>query len=208
MCPFILLSLLLGWILAFGEVAAGLTVRFSPNPLRMKEEDQKSVSFNLVDHKASGDRLMTYDAIIRKTDNNIVDVVNVTSFSMTADQLGHGYNNSLLVKGLFLGETEIYFERHDVPSYSKSKQDEEKENSLRVIVERKKSLVSRIFLVSVIVLVSFNYVNMGCALDLSVVKSVLRKPVAPLVGFLSQYGFMPVVSFAAINACYQIVIVY
>lgn len=57
--------------------------------------------------------------------------------------------------------------------------------------------LEKIFTGSVIVLVLLNYINMGCAVNLQVVKSVLRKPVAPAIGFIAQYLFMPVISYFA-----------
>merc|ERR1719237_1290983 len=36
---------------------------------------------------------------------------------------------------------------------------------------------------------------MGCALDLKVMKEVLRRPVGPAIGFVSQFVFMPLISF-------------
>ncbi|MPC76512.1 hypothetical protein E2C01_070928 [Portunus trituberculatus] len=35
------------------------------------------------------------------------------------------------------------------------------------------------------------YVNMGCAIDLKIIKETLRRPVAPAIGLASQYLFMP-----------------
>merc|ERR1719322_891204 len=59
-----------------------------------------------------------------------------------------------------------------------------------------KKTASKIFGYSVAALISFAYINMGCALDLEVMKKVLRRPVGPLIGFLSQFVFMPLCSFA------------
>jgi len=53
-----------------------------------------------------------------------------------------------------------------------------------------------IFGYSVAALISLAYINMGCALDLEVMKKVLRRPVGPAIGFLSQFIFMPLCSFA------------
>lgn len=39
-----------------------------------------------------------------------------------------------------------------------------------------------------------NTVNMGCGLDLNVVKQNILRPVGPIVGFVSQFTFMPLVS--------------
>merc|ERR1711874_323253 len=68
---------------------------------------------------------------------------------------------------------------------------------LDVVVTRSKAkkTASKIFGYSVAALISFAYINMGCALDLEVMKKVLRRPIGPLIGFVSQFMFMPVCSF-------------
>merc|ERR1712079_348956 len=69
--------------------------------------------------------------------------------------------------------------------------------SLQITVTRSKAkkTASKIFGYSVAALISFAYINMGCALDLEVMKKVLRRPIGPLIGFVSQFMFMPVCSF-------------
>ena len=68
---------------------------------------------------------------------------------------------------------------------------------LRLTVTRSKAkkTASKIFGYSVAVLISLAYINFGCALDLGVMKEVLRRPVGPAIGFVSQFIFMPVCSF-------------
>ena len=44
-----------------------------------------------------------------------------------------------------------------------------------------------------IVMAVLNTINMGCALDLAVVKKNIIRPVGPIVGFISQFTFMPLV---------------
>jgi sodium/bile acid cotransporter 3/5 len=43
-----------------------------------------------------------------------------------------------------------------------------------------------VFGYSVAVLISLAYINMGCALDLQVLKDVIRRPIGPAIGFVSQ----------------------
>ncbi len=38
-------------------------------------------------------------------------------------------------------------------------------------------------------------INMGCALDLSIIKANILRPVGPIVGFISQFTLMPLVIF-------------
>ncbi|XP_066953615.1 ileal sodium/bile acid cotransporter-like [Macrobrachium rosenbergii] len=46
------------------------------------------------------------------------------------------------------------------------------------------------------VLVAISYVNMGAAMDFSVVKGILKRPIGPGIGMICQYLFMPLISFA------------
>ena len=79
---------------------------------------------------------------------------------------------------------------------------EEKEEEASVMFDltvtrsKAKKTASKIFGYSVAVLVSLAYINFGCALDLNVVREVLKKPIGPAVGFVSQFIFMPLCSFA------------
>ena len=64
-----------------------------------------------------------------------------------------------------------------------------------VSVLREKTIQSKIFAASVALLISIAYINMGCAIDLQVVKETLKRPVGPLIGFITQFLFMPLISF-------------
>ena len=66
---------------------------------------------------------------------------------------------------------------------------------LTVTRSKAKKTASKIFGYSVAVLISLVYINFGCALDLKVMKEVLRRPVGPAIGFVSQFVFMPLCSF-------------
>lgn len=64
-----------------------------------------------------------------------------------------------------------------------------------VKVQRSDKLWDLIFTIGMIVLVAIAYVNMGCAIDMEIIKRVLKKPVAPAIGLCSQYLFMPITSY-------------
>jgi len=50
---------------------------------------------------------------------------------------------------------------------------------LPIAVVRKKTIQSKVFSYSVAIIISLAYINMGCALDLQVVKEVLKRPIGP-----------------------------
>lgn len=64
-------------------------------------------------------------------------------------------------------------------------------------VQRGQRVLDKVFIHVIILLVIVAYINMGCAIDLKVIKETLRRPVAPAIGLASQYLFMPLVSAAA-----------
>ena len=63
----------------------------------------------------------------------------------------------------------------------------------KVAVIREDRALDRIFLVTIIVLLLIAKVGMGCKIDLNVVKEVLRRPIAPTIGFCCQFIVMPLV---------------
>ena len=52
-----------------------------------------------------------------------------------------------------------------------------------------------LFTLVMIIMVLFNTINMGAQLDIEIIKEVFKKPVGPIVGIVSQFGFMPLFSF-------------
>ena len=64
----------------------------------------------------------------------------------------------------------------------------------RVAVIRKDRFIDHLFLGIVMLLVIGANVGMGCKVDLAVVKEVLTRPIAPVIGFCCQYIIMPLVS--------------
>ena len=65
----------------------------------------------------------------------------------------------------------------------------------KVAVIREDRALDKVFLGTVIILLVFANVGMGCKIDLEVVKEVLRRPVAPAIGFCCQFLVMPLVRF-------------
>ena len=55
--------------------------------------------------------------------------------------------------------------------------------------------LNQLFMNIMILMVIVNTVNMGAQLDIEIIKAVFKKPVGPFVGFVSQFGFMPLFSF-------------
>lgn len=65
---------------------------------------------------------------------------------------------------------------------------------LEVSVVRTQRVIDLIFTLSVVILVSISYVNMGCTLEWPVIVATMKRPFGPVVGLCCQYLFMPLVS--------------
>ncbi|KAI1297204.1 P3 protein [Halotydeus destructor] len=64
-----------------------------------------------------------------------------------------------------------------------------------VTVIQEPSKAQFIFTITISILISLNNVNMGCLLDLDTIRKVMRRPIAPVIGFCCQFLFMPLASY-------------
>ncbi|KAK6746431.1 hypothetical protein RB195_012497 [Necator americanus] len=55
--------------------------------------------------------------------------------------------------------------------------------------------LTHIFVASVVILITFANVLMGCELDMNAVFNTIKRPVAPAIGFLAQFLIMPVLAY-------------
>lgn len=101
------------------------------------------------------------------------------------------WSSAFNVTGNFLGYAKVRLQFRD-----KSDDSVKESNPVTVKVMRRERVIDKLFTYSVITLVSIIYINFGCALDWSVFKKTIRRPLAPIIGFLCQFLIMPVLSFA------------
>uniref|UniRef100_A0A1I7SD61 P3 protein n=2 Tax=Bursaphelenchus xylophilus TaxID=6326 RepID=A0A1I7SD61_BURXY len=64
-----------------------------------------------------------------------------------------------------------------------------------VIRNPDKQYGTKVFVVTLIILITIANVLMGCELDMNVIWETLRKPVAPAIGFFTQFFLMPMISY-------------
>lgn len=197
MCPVVLLAVLFGFLLLLLEITAAIHVTFNPSSIyKLKEGEHREVSFSINDTSSQLDLQL---ATIYSEKPDIVDVdQNSTWYFNNTNLPSDGIWSGLFtVKGNFLGFSDIRVKTRALnTTASKSVPVEEvSETKLPISVVRPNSKLQTVFIVSVAILVSVNYINMGCALDMTVVKSVLVKPIAPLLGFACQSIIMPLVAF-------------
>jgi len=150
------------------------TVKFSA-PLRAQEIDDGVVRFTTSDENVAN--LYPADKTYTLRRESIPDFDNWTS----------AFN----VTGNFLGYVEVRLQLINESDKAVWKNS----NPLKVKVVRNQGVIDHLFTYSVAVLVSVIYISFGCALDWSVFKTMFRRPVGPIIGFLCQFLFMPLVSF-------------
>ena len=97
---------------------------------------------------------------------------------------------TVFIRGKFLGYGNIKISLRDKDNANNSSFQDQ---VISLAVTRKKSILDKLFIVFVTIMMALSYVGMGCAIDLKVVLEVLKKPVAPLIGFFCQYIIMPLV---------------
>lgn len=71
---------------------------------------------------------------------------------------------------------------------------------LQVTIDRKSHTLDHTFIAVGSFFMLLNNINMGAQLDLEIIKSVLKRPLGPICGFISQFAIMPVVS---MHQCYD-----
>nr|XP_019546936.2 ileal sodium/bile acid cotransporter-like isoform X1 [Aedes albopictus]XP_029716480.1 ileal sodium/bile acid cotransporter-like isoform X1 [Aedes albopictus] len=94
------------------------------------------------------------------------------------------------VTGSFLGSANLYVELR-----TKDNRTVASKEKLPVTVVREERVIDKVFTISVAVLVSILYINFGAALDIPTLKLIARKPIGPIIGFLAQFLFMPLLSY-------------
>ncbi|XP_061391255.1 hepatic sodium/bile acid cotransporter-like [Musca vetustissima] len=116
------------------------------------------------------------------------DIVRGSQF----DPITQKWQGNITIQVIFLGFTRIHVhminERENITEISKE--------SFPLIIIRKQRIIDHVFTGSVALLVSLLYINFGAALDVTVLKGLIVKPVGPSIGFFSQFVLMPLISYA------------
>lgn len=71
----------------------------------------------------------------------------------------------------------------------------ESESRLDVIVLRPERLLDTMFSVSIIILLAILFINFGAALNMTTIKSIMKRPVSPAIGSVCQMVFMPLMAY-------------
>ncbi|XP_014255342.1 sodium/bile acid cotransporter 5-like isoform X1 [Cimex lectularius] len=114
-------------------------------------------------------------------------------FTKSKEDLNDIWNGSFNITGNFLGFTSVKICVTDKngPQNVCTKMSDE----MKVKVLRKPRFIDHVFTGSVIILVSVIFINFGCALDVNSLKQAILRPIGPLIGLLSHFLFLPLISF-------------
>ncbi|KAG0413998.1 hypothetical protein HPB47_008863 [Ixodes persulcatus] len=130
------------------------------------------------------------DDVVLTLTSSDPSVVQLDSASMQISQLIPGENFSALLTPLQIGYADLAWEFVDKIGNDSSAGI----HSMRVV--REQTAFAMGFGAIIGLLVALNNVNVGCQLDMQVVLAQLKKPVAPTIGMLGQFVFMPLVMFS------------
>lgn len=68
--------------------------------------------------------------------------------------------------------------------------------SMILIITSPKRLIDQIFKISIPCIMIITSIQMGMLLDIEVIKELIRRPIQILIGFICQYGCMPLIAFS------------
>lgn len=165
-------------------------ITYDPPKLDMNMSSVLNVSIR-IDHITAEDLNDIRMVQLKSEREHVAWVENGTILLRSAADASDPYNGTFGVVGNFLGQTNLFVElvrkngtTERVPS-----------SNLPIIVRRQPRVIDHVFTGSVILLMSILYINFGAALDVVALKQIARRPVGPVIGFLCQFIFMPLLSF-------------
>jgi len=166
---------------------------------KVVEGEVQQVEVTLMNRGDFDDDSPFLEVEITNSDPHIAAIDPSTSkFLISASEFlpNSNYTAQFNVTGVFLGYAHVAVNLWGrISNESEYKQLLAQSPSSRIAVIRAKRAIDRVFVGVIILLVSIAFINMGCTLDMVVVKETLRRPVGPVIGFCCQYLFMPLCAF-------------
>ncbi|CAB3381464.1 Hypothetical predicted protein [Cloeon dipterum] len=165
-------------------------IEFEPDSVR-----QLVISLNETVVVWSNESFAGLSICVASTDSEVAIVTSEPLiFEPSGGEHHSKFRSSFEVTGNFLGYTRLYL--LDCSSRNESSAAKpDKESSVFVSVIRADSGMDNYILGTITVLMFFMYINFGCALNLPVVKKTLKRPIGITIGLVSQFLFMPLMSF-------------
>lgn len=119
-----------------------------------------------------------------------VATVDLSKVYLNSEVNGTGFN--FTVRGVFVSYTKVFFQTCLLENEVETNCTE---SSYLVAVLRSPTVLQQSFPYLIGIIVSINYISMGCQIDVSLIITTLKKPLAPLLGIACQFLFMPLVSY-------------
>ncbi|CAG0892206.1 unnamed protein product [Cyprideis torosa] len=126
--------------------------------------------------------------------SNIDELSEVIRIPFNTSDLVAGRTVEIEVVGNILGYSRLFLDVVYKPNNS-NQVASERVLEYQLTFIRSSETLDKIFTYFLTVLIVFNNINMGCQLDIQIVWKVLKKPIGPAVGLVSQFLFMPLFSF-------------
>jgi len=187
---------------AVGLVKSAAMYSFDPTKvdgLIENSEQQVKISCN-------SSSLEQYDSVTIKLTSADLDIASVAGekvvFCQCDSPVSVSNTSQFVVRGLFLGRTIINVETLNATRLIEgvNRRPTKVLNAsfpvvrYHVSVIRQERLIDHLFLVLATAMLVCANIGMGCKIDMKIVREVLRKPIAPGIGFSCQYVIMPLVS--------------
>lgn len=171
-------------------VIQAIDVQFAPFDHELHEHEEITIS-GYVSLNDSDDEALASDKLFLKATsvNGLIDISNSSLF-VPVGEIGERINFTFGARILEFGHDVFVLQ---VSSNRSSNATADGRLALRIL--RKENVLDVIFLAILGIFLVINNINMGSILDMEEVKAVFKKPVGPLVGFGSQFLFMPLASY-------------
>lgn len=194
MCPFIYFYHVILFLVSNALLASCVEwkAHFNPNAVTVKTAAKEHI--HLVLSGISDETIANLDNrdyVQLRSENDAVAAVKDQKLTfMEQNRANRTFDAYFDVSGVFLGSTNIFVEIKNKGNVS-----EKSEETLNVTVLRPHRVIDRVFVYSVVILVSILYINFGAAINVSTIGDILRKPVGPLICFVCQFLLMPLIAY-------------
>ena len=165
-------------------------ISFAPTSLTLTEWSSETVHYNLTLDLRHGPQMSSTPLIeFHSADTDIVRIVNHSLLNEETSETLDIQSGVVTLQAAWLGRTHI-----EVIRGSTNQTLSYKSYTYPLLVVRAPRVIDAIFdhVITVIVVVS-NFM-FGCMFDVPNARQMLRRPVAPAIGLVCQYAFMPSVS--------------
>ncbi|KFM59812.1 hypothetical protein X975_06639, partial [Stegodyphus mimosarum] len=153
--------------IAYLAFAGGTHLSFHPPKVdKLNVDDKLNLTVTIHDIKKP------FEHVIWSTESEPSHILSAELSSVQCQgRINISCNGTLQVEGLFLGFGKVFILEKNVTSRKERKL----KPHLEVVVVRQDKVINKVFTAFVATIVTINYINMGCALDIGVVKKVLRR---------------------------------